>query len=910
MKVFVVCVCFFIFAYRVSSKETFIVSFSSPQNWSKDEWVKFKGKIPGLFEFTTCYWEKLDYFPEGFVPVWSYCTVLDQYSNGYKCIGSFYSGDLETANRNINFGGWFEGWGNTRSTVDVVVKIDPYLHRTWSHFCWSYSSKTGSSKLYYNGKLLGEISLTNVQKGFKPPVINGSDDVYDSAFIIGQDQDGIEGHYTSDQAFYGSISELNMWDRILSNVEIIDLSECRAYQKGNVISWQQNEFNFRKVTMSKLKDAAKFCAKQKQMIIFPKPRSLLEGSLLCIAHGGFPIIPQSDEENKLVFDIVSQHKRSCMVNKAVNGINTGKVVWLGLYKYDSTWYDFSQVDFFSTEHGNVSTPSYTKWGAKYGFAHTFEKGCAYINTDGSWGFDDFETCKIMRLCTMCSLPKTPVFTFKGLCNKWTLNHWNYYLAINQRNEIRHYESYHEFPILYYDDGKWQLKTKESKIELKGKNYPVGRYDWDWYDTACGVTKFVKPRTLTFSNCNIASQFTCNDGQCIAMKRRCNNNDDCHILNHNREDNSDEENCSLIQVPKSYRKELPPKPPIANELPIHTTVEITNIDFIDMINMKISITILINMTWDDRRLVFNNLVPNERNALPKEKVNLLWLPSDHLILYNAIIGEVHIDKDKEVYARATNSSSYKMDLFTSYEDFTYHGSNVSLTMRERIRGQYSCIFNLINYPFDRHTCEIIMLLKMPKSRNISLINGHPSVSYVAESDIVSQFKIENFRRETNTNYSEKTTIFITRMTISRNYSDQVKTIFAPTCMLWFLAYLTLFLRTDDLNNRSRISVTILLVLVALLGSGRYDYPKTTYFKFIDLWFFFYITDILLIICHHIFIDTFWSAFNPASTIGRLMRNQEEECCYPFTKDNCAEYINRLLIFLLPIKYHAPRFMFLK
>ena len=50
-----------------------------------------------------------------------------------------------------------------------------------------------------------------------------------------------------------------------------------------------------------------------------------------------------------------------------------------------------------------------------------------------------------------------------------------------------------------------------------------------------------------------------------------------------------------------------------------------------------------------------------------------------------------------------------------------------------------------------------------------------------------------------------------------------------------------------------AVTALLVLAALLSSIDDQLPKTAYFKFVDLWFNWFIANIFFIILVHIFID---------------------------------------------------------
>ena len=80
-----------------------------------------------------------------------------------------------------------------------------------------------------------------------------------------------------------------------------------------------------------------------------------------------------------------------------------------------------------------------------------------------------------------------------------------------------------------------------------------------------------------------------------------------------------------------------------------------------------------------------------------------------------------------------------------------------------------------------------------------------------------------------------------------------TTFFQSFLLWILAYITLFINVEDFSNRFVGAVTALLVLAALLSSIGDTLPKTAYFKFVDLWFNWFIANIFFIILIHIIID---------------------------------------------------------
>ena len=96
-------------------------------------------------------------------------------------------------------------------------------------------------------------------------------------------------------------------------------------------------------------------------------------------------------------------------------------------------------------------------------------------------------------------------------------------------------------------------------------------------------------------------------------------------------------------------------------------------------------------------------------------------------------------------------------------------------------------------------------------------------------------------------------------IKRSHADQLVSLFCPSMLFWVLAYFTMFLHVDDVSNRTRTSVTLLLVLIALLQTVKKDFPKTTYYKYVDIWFLWYIFNIFMISICHIILPRMRSKF---------------------------------------------------
>ena len=135
-------------------------------------------------------------------------------------------------------------------------------------------------------------------------------------------------------------------------------------------------------------------------------------------------------------------------------------------------------------------------------------------------------------------------------------------------------------------------------------------------------------------------------------------------------------------------------------------------------------------------------------------------------------------------------------------------------------------------------------------------------------------------------------------MKRNYMSQIISVFFPTWLLWILAYLTLFINPSNFNNRFMGSVTFLLVLVALLGSLSNSLPRTTYFKYIDCWFFWYVTNNILIIAYNVFLDKVQLTNDRVMLVENDRRDTQKNWFEMFQTVERAQ-INRRTIIIFPI-----------
>ena len=144
----------------------------------------------------------------------------------------------------------------------------------------------------------------------------------------------------------------------------------------------------------------------------------------------------------------------------------------------------------------------------------------------------------------------------------------------------------------------------------------------------------------------------------------------------------------------------------------------------------------------------------------------------------------------------------------------------------------------------------MKMMLDHNNSMALVEDNSSIIYNGE-ETIDQFNIGPMTA--NTLNDEQQTRFIFSIQMDRLYNDQIINTFFPTFLMWILGYSTLFINIDDFPDRFMGAVTSLLVLAALLSSINMSLPRTSYFKYIDLWFLWYLANIFSIIMYHIVLD---------------------------------------------------------
>ena len=124
--------------------------------------------------------------------------------------------------------------------------------------------------------------------------------------------------------------------------------------------------------------------------------------------------------------------------------------------------------------------------------------------------------------------------------------------------------------------------------------------------------------LKMTGC-IDGYFTCMDGQCVHMSKRCDQITHC-------KDKSDEKDCTILDLDDNYLKYIPPFNE-TNKTKVIVSMVFLSINDISEISLTIDLKFRISLEWyETDRVTYHNLKPIlSFNAVPDGEMNQLWTP---------------------------------------------------------------------------------------------------------------------------------------------------------------------------------------------------------------------------------------------------------------------------------------------
>ncbi|MPC29987.1 Glutamate-gated chloride channel subunit beta [Portunus trituberculatus] len=708
-----------------------------------------------------------------------------------------------------------------------------YITRMWHHLCFTYNHNKKLISTFLDGE------LNNVQDFvlLSP--------VYGNWARLGQ-------NFEARNSFSGDLSQINVWDRVLSDVEILDFARCKTDPQGSYISWEAG-WSLKVVTPYNL-SLEEFCQQKLGTSYFWFPSlPVVTAHYICEALGTeLPWATSITDIQRLQNVSAATHPDhdNCHFN-----------FWTALT-------DITEEDVWRMNNGSLVTnifwAPYEPNGLRY-------ENCAALSR---YGVADI-SCEMQIRCAVCTFKKQQRFSLYGICEQELRNVYfvAYQRVIGQVIFIG-YGKYH----IRLEDEMWMWVDVVNNVTMAYMEeavpyFPMGLRWWRLQVPVCDQKE--GRRQLTLSPCP-SGHFTCNDATCIPIHHRCDLKYDCR-------DNSDEYDCKRIFFPQDYQSHLPPRLSGDEDLSLPITLDvIMETIAVKTLEMTMEVAYEIAMTWIDNRLSYLNLKANNSlNKLDMEAVRRLWIPQVNFINTDNI-HRTRIDEDVVMFIDRRRHKFY-IDPAAPAEVEVYSGQDNTLTIRRKYGTVYKCNFDLRLYPFDAQQCEMHLRITSELKSFLTFDPDHSSVQYLSNPFLIEYEVGEvNLVHDNSGQFSEARVL----VPLTRRYGYAILTIYTPTLVLLVVSYTTLFFRTAIFDVRMMSALTVQLVIATLFSqvlSRRSiaatlvsaSLPKTSYFKMVDIWLIFCIGITFLVIIYHAIVDSVAYGDDPSTPITKVWQVRPRE-----------------------------------
>ena len=204
--------------------------------------------------------------------------------------------------------------------------------------------------------------------------------------------------------------------------------------------------------------------------------------------------------------------------------------------------------------------------------------------------------------------------------------------------------------------------------------------------------------MSFDVCR-EDQFNCDNGLCIDIQKRCDDEIDCI-------DESDENDCSLVKLPKYYNKDAVPLP-VPNSYNFKKyfllTISKLRVEIVEIVDRASIIKLQLGVfsTWRDSSLQFLNLNRSKEVTITKKEYEKIWTP--HYTIY-MVSGQEEDLGSKNVEA-ITTSEPKTSGIHEIRNSLVYQGDFVNMVSRNWYTTTIICTFDKLKYfPFDTNTCK--------------------------------------------------------------------------------------------------------------------------------------------------------------------------------------------------------------
>ncbi|XP_042858648.1 glutamate-gated chloride channel subunit beta-like [Penaeus japonicus] len=214
---------------------------------------------------------------------------------------------------------------------------------------------------------------------------------------------------------------------------------------------------------------------------------------------------------------------------------------------------------------------------------------------------------------------------------------------------------------------------------------------------------------------------------------------------------------------------------------------------------------------------------------------------------------------------------------------YPGYESSLEMSQLYSVTYSCDFELLMFPFDAQLCLLHFELVSASSSYMTLIPS--KASYTGQDDLIEYSIGKVSIKMDEAGEFSSVSVYVR---FQRRYVFYLLTLYIPSTLLIIIAYATFYFNPQDFNSRIVVALTSLLVLSSLYTQTSNSLPKTSYFKLVDIWLFFSIVIIFIVVLLQTLID-FSATFTKNTFLRVCCKGTAESLSQVSARNNSTKII---------------------
>ena len=543
----------------------------------------------------------------------------------------------------------------------------------------------------------------------------------------------------------GAITDVNVWNRILTKEDIQNWIDCKDSEGGNIVNWVTAKVNVELLDDIEI-DRSSICkndlqsSQVKQLAGFKfKTNTVEEHKNFCRSLGFNVAVAENEYELK-------------EIHQFQIGDENAEFFFIGYIKKGGIWV-------------NINNNQQMLWPESFDLQ---TKTAKCVDSNGTMIFSD--TCNFGYYPVCESDEEQRTFQLRGVCSNIKVD--TFYIFVNATYML----GYTSSEIILNEKYKqWEIRNRVSGVVSAIMNdtrrFPIGMNKWYFINETCRDSVGNYRHMKMHLDVDEPGNFCCNDGSCIKSEFVCDEIHHCKTF-------EDEEGCELILNPLDKSTDIPPiRVHETNgsiiRAPVLASVKIYKLFSVDQSAGIFEILFTVNLKWKNQNLQYNYL--KETDAVNFFDKNVTWTPN-----INFFHMKKNYDYKGETFIKRNMSAkpvlSGDTDILKVRE--IYNGEDHYIHKIIRRRAEFMCSFDqIVLYPFGNQECDMGFYIEGTDSKMTSLINE----SFLQPNEYeIGEYLIKDWIFEVD-NDSEHS-ILIVKMVLTRKLFGIFMVTYLPTILM--------------------------------------------------------------------------------------------------------------------------------